>query len=96
MPIQLIEKPIFFMLYSQMKNYPLAVISPSLGKRSETFIYRHMAQLLPGQTVVVVRRNESDLENIDIRFPYFVSRQPPNSIFNGFIGDFFMLSVLAS
>jgi len=55
-----------------MKAYPLAVISPALGTSSETFIYRHMTELLPGQTMVVVRRKEPHLKDLDIRFPYYV------------------------
>lgn len=33
-------------------NYPLAVFAPIMGGRTETFIRRHMQELLPGQTVV--------------------------------------------
>lgn len=55
-----------------MKTYPFAIISPALGTRSETFIYRHMTELLPGQTTVVVRRKEPHVGDLDIRFPYLV------------------------
>ncbi len=55
-----------------MNTYPLAVISPSIGKRSETFIHRHMMELLPGKTAVVVRNRESDLADIDIHTPCLV------------------------
>lgn len=55
-----------------MKTYPFAVISFSLGNRSETFIHRHMAELLPGQTIVVARRRKPHLEELDIKFPYLV------------------------
>jgi glycosyltransferase involved in cell wall biosynthesis len=45
------------MLHVKMNNahskFPLAVVSPNLGARSETFIRRHMQDILPGQTVVV-------------------------------------------
>ncbi len=34
-------------------NYPLAVFSPTVGEPHETFIRRHMQELLPGGTVVV-------------------------------------------
>lgn len=34
-------------------TYPLAVIAPHVGAASETFIRRHMCELLPGRTVVV-------------------------------------------
>jgi glycosyltransferase involved in cell wall biosynthesis len=33
--------------------YPLAVVAPQLGARSETFIRRHVLDLLPGRTVAV-------------------------------------------
>lgn len=38
-----------------MKGYPLAVVAPSLGTPSETFIQRHMVDLLPGRTALAVR-----------------------------------------
>ena len=38
-------------------NYPLAIFAPQIGARSETFIRRHMEDLLPGRTVAVA---ESD------------------------------------
>ncbi len=34
-------------------TYPLAIFAPYIGLRSETFIRRHMQDLLPGQTAVV-------------------------------------------
>ncbi len=34
-------------------NYPLAVFAPFVGARSETFIQRHMLDLLPNRTAVV-------------------------------------------
>ena len=39
----------------------LAILSSSLGKRSETFIHRHMLDLAPGETVVVAGRREPGL-----------------------------------
>ena len=36
-------------------SHPLAVITPVIGARSDTFIQRHMRDLLPGGTVVVSR-----------------------------------------
>lgn len=33
--------------------YPFAIIAPQIGARSETFIRRHIEQILPNQTVVV-------------------------------------------
>lgn len=55
-----------------MNTYPLAVIAPTLGTRSETFIYRHMTELMPNQTIVVSRRMAPHLNDRDIRFPYLV------------------------
>ena len=49
--------------------YPLAVISHSLGKKSETFIYRHAMELLPGRTAVAVRDMEQGSVINDHRFP---------------------------
>jgi len=34
-------------------SYPLAVLAPAIGGHAETFIRRHMEELLPGGTVVV-------------------------------------------
>ncbi len=34
-------------------EYPLAILAPRIGTYSETFILRHMRDLLPGKTVVV-------------------------------------------
>jgi colanic acid/amylovoran biosynthesis glycosyltransferase len=34
-------------------QYPLAVLAPVIGQASETFIRRHMSDLLPGRTAVV-------------------------------------------
>ena len=36
-----------------MMNMPLAIAAPQIGARSETFIRRHMEDILPGKTVVV-------------------------------------------
>ena len=36
-------------------KYPLGIIAPNIGVRSETFIRRHMLDLLPGGTAVVAR-----------------------------------------
>lgn len=41
-----------------MSSYPLAIFAPQIGARSETFIRRHMEQLLPGQTVVVANTDQ--------------------------------------
>jgi len=32
-------------------NYPLAIFAPQIGSRSETFIRRHMCDLLPEQSL---------------------------------------------
>jgi colanic acid/amylovoran biosynthesis glycosyltransferase len=37
-----------------VSRYPFAVFAPHLGARSETFIRRHVQDLLPGRTVAVV------------------------------------------
>ncbi|QHT69587.1 glycosyltransferase family 4 protein [Rhodocytophaga rosea] len=39
----------------------LAIIAPNLGARSETFIQRHMQDLLPGKTVVIASSNKAPL-----------------------------------
>ena len=36
-----------------MMNYPLAIFAPQIGASSETFIRRHMEDLLPGRTAVI-------------------------------------------
>lgn len=45
-----------------MSRYPLAVLSRRLGTRSETFIRRHMTDLLPQRTAVVVLRDTDPKE----------------------------------
>lgn len=55
-----------------MKSYPLAIIAPRLGTMSETFIGRHMVDLLPGRTVVVVRTKDPHIRDQDIPFPYLL------------------------
>lgn len=39
-------------------NTPLVVIAPQIGALSETFIQRHMSELLPGGTAVVARKKD--------------------------------------
>ena len=41
---------------------PLAIFAPHIGNRTETFVRRHMCDLLPGETAVVVKgiRNDPD------------------------------------
>jgi glycosyltransferase involved in cell wall biosynthesis len=58
-----------------MKTYPFAVISPRLGTRSETFIHRHMTELLPGKTAVVARTQEFESADFNFQFPYLILGQ---------------------
>lgn len=41
-------------------SYPLAIFTPTLGKRSETFIKRHANDLLPGMTVLICHSELTD------------------------------------
>ena len=46
-------------------NTPLAIVAPHIGNRTETFVCRHMNELLPGRTAIVVkgiRRDGSAVE----------------------------------
>lgn len=52
-----------------MEAFPLSVISSFFGKKSETFIHRHMRQLLPGKTAVIVRELVADSGENDIPSP---------------------------
>jgi colanic acid/amylovoran biosynthesis glycosyltransferase len=45
------------------QNYPLAVISPNIGRISETFIRRFMQDLLPGQTVAIAKNLSTEDPN---------------------------------
>lgn len=58
-----------------MKTYPFAVITPFLGARSQTFIHRHMSDLIPGKTVAIVREKEAHINDHEIRFPYHVLKE---------------------
>ena len=58
-----------------MKSYPFAVIAPFLGIRSQTFIYRHMADLLPGRTLIIVRDAQIQPNDEKIPFPYYALRK---------------------
>ena len=51
---------------------PLAVLSKSFGKRSETFIHRHMLELLPCKTAVVVHQRERHGDSTAARLPLLV------------------------
>lgn len=62
------------------KSYPLAVITSILGVRSSTFIHRHMAELLPGKTLVIARHKEPYLHEHNISFPYFILEQPKRNL----------------
>ncbi len=57
------------------KAYPFAVISPNLGKISETFIQRHISKLLPGLTAVIIREKEPYLSEQKNDFPYVLLKQ---------------------
>ncbi len=76
-----------------MKAYPFAIISPTLGTRSETFIYRHMAELLPGQTMVLVRRKDPHLADFDIQFPFNVLGKTKFNLQWFFRGIFYFLKL---
>ena len=56
-------------------TYPLAVISHSLGKKSETFIYRHATELLPGKTAIAVRDVEQGSAVNDHKLPVHIIGQ---------------------
>jgi glycosyltransferase involved in cell wall biosynthesis len=51
---------------------PLAIIAPKIGLRSETFIRRHMQDLLPGNTVIVAAVNSSDTDDWNVDCPILV------------------------
>ena len=44
---------------SGFTGYTLGVLAPSIGALSETFIGRHMRELLPGGTVIVAETVDS-------------------------------------
>jgi len=50
-------------------NKPLAIVAPRIGARSETFIQRHMQNLLPEGSVVVTAYNPSTQEDWDVSSP---------------------------
>ncbi|MEP6596506.1 MAG: glycosyltransferase family 4 protein [Ginsengibacter sp.] len=59
----------------------LAIFSPNSGAISETFIKRHMEDLLPGQTVIIAGSNElSKYAHSSVDCPTFVlaNRKPDN------------------
>jgi colanic acid/amylovoran biosynthesis glycosyltransferase len=67
-------------------GYPFAVICPELGILSETFIKRHITDLLPGKTTVITRRK--DLDNRGIQFPYLLlgkSKRSLNCFYHGIL-----------
>ncbi|MBD1805028.1 glycosyltransferase family 4 protein [Microcoleus sp. FACHB-SPT15] len=53
-------------------NKPLAIVAPRIGARSETFIQRHMQDLLPGNTVIVAAVNSSDADDWNVDCPILV------------------------
>jgi glycosyltransferase involved in cell wall biosynthesis len=48
---------------------PLAIISPDIGMRSESFIRRHMCDLVPGGTAVVARASHTNGVPVDWTVP---------------------------
>jgi colanic acid/amylovoran biosynthesis glycosyltransferase len=57
-------------------NYSLAVAAPDIGVRSETFIRRHMEDLLPGATVVLTHNvSGSDAGHWSVDAPFLVCRR---------------------
>lgn len=54
------------------KSYPFAVITPGFGVISETFINRHITQLLPGKTVVVARAMGNDINDLKTKSHYLL------------------------
>jgi colanic acid/amylovoran biosynthesis glycosyltransferase len=57
------------------RTYPFAVISPNLGKISETFIHRHISELLPGRTAVIAREKDPHLNQRELNFPYIILKK---------------------
>jgi colanic acid/amylovoran biosynthesis glycosyltransferase len=55
---------------SLTNTFPLAVLTPSIGTCSETFIARHITDLMPGQTITIVRKIISYSNPYDFKFPY--------------------------
>lgn len=63
--------------------YPLAIAAPQIGALSETFIRRHMEDLLPGKTLVVARESKgSYLGNWDVTAPSVVINRLHRKIFS--------------
>lgn len=51
----------------------LAIIAPKIGCRSETFIRRHMQEIMPGKTVVVTAVNSTEDDDWSVDCPVLVS-----------------------
>jgi colanic acid/amylovoran biosynthesis glycosyltransferase len=60
-------------------NYPLAVISPNIGRYSETFIRRFMQDLLPGQTVAIAKNLSTEDPNWKQTGPALILIQLPQA-----------------
>jgi len=64
-------------------SYALAIAAPQIGALSETFIRRHMEDLLPGQTIVIARESKgSYLGNWDVQAPSVVLHRLHRRIFS--------------
>ncbi len=60
-------------LKSGIMEYPLAILAPRIGAYSETFIFRHMRDLLPEKTVVVAYMKVPSVERYwDIETPSLI------------------------
>lgn len=60
-------------------TFPLAIIAPYSGIKSETFIHRHMMELLPGKTIVVVRHKGEGNDAIDLDLPCLILEEQKKS-----------------
>lgn len=70
-----------------VEEYPLAVITPALGVRSETFIHRHMTGLLPGRTAIVAARTAFPVQDTNVQSSVLVfdkSKRSFNWMFHSF------------
>ena len=54
-----------------VKNNKIAVVAPHIGTPSETFIMRHMSDLVPNQTVVVVNKAHPSCDQTSWNYPVF-------------------------
>lgn len=63
-----------------MKNYALAVIAPSYGVLSETFIHRHATELLPEKTVIATRALANQTIQEDNLQPFYILGSQSKSV----------------